>query len=291
MSREYRDQDRESREQRFPSDRSGRQDAHHRDDEWRGESHGESRGSRGRRAEPFEDDSESYYGQGSREQLSGDRGRNGGSGGYGGSSGYGGSGGYGGEGQRRQQGGNRGGAGLGSPGYSDRDESGRGSMGGSGYSQADGSGGGYGGQQGWQGQQGQHGGQHGWQGQQGQQGQYSGKGPKGWSRSDDRLKDDVSEALARHPELDASEIEVECSNGEVTLSGTVRERSAKRMAEDVAEQVFGVNDVHNSIRVKREQNGDASGGDRSENSGSESGAGSAGKSARSGSGRSGQQQS
>ena len=82
---------------------------------------------------------------------------------------------------------------------------------------------------------------------------HSGKGPKGWTRSDDRIREDVNEALARHDALDASEIEVEVKNGELTLSGTVSEKNAKRMAESIAENVFGVSDVQNSIRVKRER--------------------------------------
>ena len=56
--------------------------------------------------------------------------------------------------------------------------------------------------------------------------------------------------LARHPEIDATDIEVRVNAGEVTLTGTVNERRAKRAAEDVAEEVFGVKDVENKIKVK-----------------------------------------
>ena len=77
-----------------------------------------------------------------------------------------------------------------------------------------------------------------------------GKGPKNWQRSDDRIREEVNEALARHPEIDASEIEVRVERGEVTLTGTVDERRAKRLAEDIVEDVFGVKDVENKIKVK-----------------------------------------
>ena len=77
-----------------------------------------------------------------------------------------------------------------------------------------------------------------------------GKGPKGWQRSDERIREDVSEALARHPEVDASDIEVKVQECEVTLTGTVTDRDAKRIAEDVVERVFGVKDVQNQIKVK-----------------------------------------
>ena len=61
----------------------------------------------------------------------------------------------------------------------------------------------------------------------------------------------MNEQLTRHPEIDASEIEVRVKNGEVTLTGTVEERHMKRMVEDLVEQASGVTEVHNQIRVSR----------------------------------------
>ncbi len=85
-----------------------------------------------------------------------------------------------------------------------------------------------------------------------ERGQFAGRGPKGYRRSDDRIEEDVNEALARNSELDASDIEVKVSNGEVTLSGSVAERQFKRLAEDIVERCWGVHDVRNEIRVQRE---------------------------------------
>jgi hypothetical protein len=82
-------------------------------------------------------------------------------------------------------------------------------------------------------------------------GPHAGRGPKGWKRSDERIKEDVNEALARDPDLDASSIEVRVENSEVTLSGVVEDRGDKRLAEDLAEEVFGVEDVHNQLKVRR----------------------------------------
>jgi osmotically-inducible protein OsmY len=81
------------------------------------------------------------------------------------------------------------------------------------------------------------------------QGLHKGKGPKNYSRSDDRIKEDINDRLSDDPFIDASEIDVTVTNGEVTLSGTVDERSSKRRAEDIAENVSGVKNVENRIRV------------------------------------------
>ncbi len=80
-------------------------------------------------------------------------------------------------------------------------------------------------------------------------GQFAGQGPKGYRRSDDRILEDVSERLTQHPDVDARDIEVRVQNGEVTLSGSVTQRHCKRLAEDISENVFGVKDVRNEIRV------------------------------------------
>lgn len=82
------------------------------------------------------------------------------------------------------------------------------------------------------------------------QDQHRGRGPKGYTRSDDRIKDDVNDRLTEDGWLDATDVEVSVSNREVTLSGTVSDRNAKRRAEDIAEGVSGVGHVQNNIRVK-----------------------------------------
>lgn len=84
------------------------------------------------------------------------------------------------------------------------------------------------------------------------QGMYSGKGPKGYKRSDERIQEEINDKLTYHGDLDASDIEVEVSQGEVTLSGTVNDRSGKRIAEDLAESVPGVQNVENRIRVQQQ---------------------------------------
>ena len=84
-----------------------------------------------------------------------------------------------------------------------------------------------------------------------QRGPFSGRGPKGWRRPDERIREDVCEALAADGDLDASDVTVDVLEGEVTLEGTVLDRSSKRRAEDVADRRSGVRDVHNRLRIAR----------------------------------------
>lgn len=132
---------------------------------------------------------------------------------------------------------------------------------------------GYGSQYG-QGQQyGQQASQYGQQGQQyGQQQRRRRVGPKGYQRSDERIREDLCERLSDVPMVDVSQVSVEVSGGTVTLTGTVRERHEKFVIEDIADEVFGVNEVHNQIRVTRDMGsagaGSEAGGDyRSSSSG------------------------
>jgi hypothetical protein len=82
-------------------------------------------------------------------------------------------------------------------------------------------------------------------------GPFAGRGPKGYQRSDSRIREDVCDRLTDAADVDATEIEVAVDNGEVTLSGTVRGRDQKRRSEDLAESITGVRDVHNKIRVSQ----------------------------------------
>jgi hypothetical protein len=81
---------------------------------------------------------------------------------------------------------------------------------------------------------------------------YAGKGPKNYQRSDDRIREEVSDRLTDDPRIDASNIEVEVRSCEVTLSGTVNDREQKRRAEDLAESITGVKEVTNNIRLARQ---------------------------------------
>lgn len=79
---------------------------------------------------------------------------------------------------------------------------------------------------------------------------HKGKGPKGYRRSDERIKEDISDRMMDDSLLDASDIELEVDNNEVVLTGTVDNREAKRRAEYLAECIPGVGNVENRLRIK-----------------------------------------
>ncbi|HEY6815321.1 MAG TPA: BON domain-containing protein [Croceibacterium sp.] len=80
---------------------------------------------------------------------------------------------------------------------------------------------------------------------------YRGHGPSGYTRADERIREDASERLTDDWAVDARKIEVAVSGGEITLNGTVTSREQKRRAEDLVENVSGVKHVQNNLRVEQ----------------------------------------
>ncbi len=80
---------------------------------------------------------------------------------------------------------------------------------------------------------------------------YRGRGPRDYRRGDDRIREDVCDRLTDDYAIDASDLAIQVDGGEVTLTGFVATRDQKRRAEEMAEQVSGVRDVINQLRVNR----------------------------------------
>lgn len=78
-----------------------------------------------------------------------------------------------------------------------------------------------------------------------------GKGPKGWKRSDDKVKEDACDALYMSSEVDATNIEVKVIDNCIYLQGTVEDRYTKRLAEQCVESVQGADDIRNELRIRR----------------------------------------
>ena len=79
---------------------------------------------------------------------------------------------------------------------------------------------------------------------------YRGHGPSGYTRSDERIREDANDRLTEDYLVDARNITLTVENGEVTLNGTVGSRDQKRRAEDCVEDITGVKHVQNNLRVQ-----------------------------------------
>jgi hypothetical protein len=82
-----------------------------------------------------------------------------------------------------------------------------------------------------------------------QRGAYTGRGPRNYTISDSEILEDVNEHLMRSGDIDARNVEVQVNGGEVTLTGRVNSRLEKRIAEEVADWVPGVQEVTNKLKV------------------------------------------
>lgn len=79
---------------------------------------------------------------------------------------------------------------------------------------------------------------------------FAGRGPRGYRRSDERIREDVCDLLTEAHDVDATELDVTVADAVVTLTGTVDDRAARRRAEDLALTVPGVLDVHNRLSTR-----------------------------------------
>ncbi len=92
-------------------------------------------------------------------------------------------------------------------------------------------------------------------GQAGSPGDYrNARGPKGYIRSDEKIREDICECLTADPYTDASEISVNVKDGIATLEGTVEKRQVKHDIENIVESCMGVKDIENKIRVAPSDN-------------------------------------
>lgn len=74
-------------------------------------------------------------------------------------------------------------------------------------------------------------------------------GPKGYQRSDERLKEDICERLMESHYIDSSDVSVEVRGARVVLEGTVPSRHMKHAIEDLVDACPGVQDIDNRVSV------------------------------------------
>ena len=82
-------------------------------------------------------------------------------------------------------------------------------------------------------------------------GSHAGQSAKFHRRSDDKIHEEIWELLSNNADLDATEIELHVEAGEVTLAGSVENRDARWLAEDLVNSVSGVREVTNRLKVAR----------------------------------------
>jgi hypothetical protein len=81
-------------------------------------------------------------------------------------------------------------------------------------------------------------------------GPFYGRAPKGYTRSDERIREDICDQLMLG-HVDPTAVSVSVTGGEVTLEGQVGSRRAKYVVEEIAAAVLGVKDVENRLRLPR----------------------------------------
>jgi len=86
----------------------------------------------------------------------------------------------------------------------------------------------------------------------------TGQHPDAAKPSDQRIQALVSERLSEDPDIDAGDINVQVSGGRVTLDGTVDSERTRDLVSGVAGQ-FGVEEVHNNLRIRQPQPGGSRG--------------------------------
>jgi BON domain len=72
---------------------------------------------------------------------------------------------------------------------------------------------------------------------------------RGYQRTDEPIYEDLCDRLTVNSHIDASDIEVNVRDGEVTPRGHVPTRETRRLAEDVAFGIRGVRHVSNDLCV------------------------------------------
>jgi len=85
----------------------------------------------------------------------------------------------------------------------------------------------------------------------GGQGRHFGRGPQGYQRSDERIKEEICDTLMRDSEIDVENVTIEVSECVVTLKGQVDSKHCKRMVEDLCEEVLGVKEVENQLKCSQ----------------------------------------
>ena len=78
---------------------------------------------------------------------------------------------------------------------------------------------------------------------------YSGLSPRGYVRSDDRIREEICDELTRRADIDPRRIDVRVVDGEVVLEGDAENATASAAVEEIAARCGGVTTVINRLGV------------------------------------------
>ena len=76
-----------------------------------------------------------------------------------------------------------------------------------------------------------------------------GKAPKGYERSDERLREIICERLTDDPRIDPGDVTIAVTGRSVVLSGTVDSRRTKYEIEELVDRCGAVTDIDNRLRI------------------------------------------
>lgn len=82
---------------------------------------------------------------------------------------------------------------------------------------------------------------------------HRGRGPKGYVRSDARLREIICEHLTDDPNIDASDITVEVRDQNVRLTGSIENRELQQEVEALIERIGGVKEIDNQLHPRMPQ--------------------------------------
>jgi len=99
-------------------------------------------------------------------------------------------------------------------------------------------------------------------------GRFSGTTPKNFKRSDERIYDEICDRLSQGGHFDVSDVEIKVEDGEVTLEGSLDNRSDKHRIEMLADSVMGVKEITNQIKIKNTKGASSSSDSENSRSGS-----------------------
>src|SRR6185295_6464250 len=86
------------------------------------------------------------------------------------------------------------------------------------------------------------------------------RGPRGYQRSDERLREEVYDRLIQQTEIDVGDIEVAVAEGVITLSGAVGSPWEQHRVEDLVDSIWGAKDIKNELRVRADGGAGGAGG-------------------------------